>query len=293
MKIIQTATRYFPEKCGGIQIHLNEVSQYIKKEGVEIKIAAAQNKLREDFYSYEGIDVYRYPVFPHPKSEPNHGAEPHGGFEYFANWLKQQQADIYHQHQWTPQCGLPHLRLAKELGMATVVSVRLPEIFCQRKTSMFKDQQACDGKIDLTRCSYCCGVPESLGTKAVENLSKIPMPMSVKVEGLHRYLTTNIPSVSAVGKPLLSPLSIPTFVAARQMGLQEMAKYADTIVAMSQWVLDALLINGIPKEKLYLLKHGIPDTFPKPKISISTNSDSPLKIVFWDVGLYQKEFIFS
>lgn len=280
MKIIQTVTRYFPEKCGGIQIHLNEVLQQIKEEGINIKVAAAHNQPTEDFYSYDGIDIYRYPAFPAPKSEPNYGASPHSGFNYFAHWLKQQQADIYHQHQWTSQCGLPHLRCAKELGMKTVVSVRLPEIFCQRQTLMLAGKQACDGQIDLTRCSHCCGVQGSLSYEVLEKLSQIPMPVSVMIEGLRRRVSSHVPLGSSVGDTFLSPFSVPSFVAARQYGLGEMAKYADTIIAMSQWVLEALLINGIPKEKLYLLKHGISDSFPRTKVVSTPQHNRPLKVVF-------------
>lgn len=259
MKTIQAVARYFPESCGGIHIHLSEIIPVLQSMGVESKIAASQDEPKEDTYYYRGVEVYRYPVFPTAKSEPNHGPTPHGGFEHFARWLKQQKADVYHQHQWTPKCGLPHLRLAKELGMATAVSVRLPQPICQRQTLMFNGEQQCDGKIDVVRCSKCCGVLENLPASAIESLSHMPMSVSQAANGMMRRLSKG--RNEKIAGALLNPISIPAFVAARKEGLQEMAKYADRIVVMSQWVGEALVINGIPREKLFLLRHGIADSF--------------------------------
>jgi len=95
--------------------------------GVESKIAASQDSSQEDTHEHNGVEVYRYPVFPEPN--PNRIMD---NFPWrlwsFASW-QGEKADIYNQHQWTPKCGLPHLRLAKELNMATVVTVHLPYLF--------------------------------------------------------------------------------------------------------------------------------------------------------------------
>lgn len=260
MKTIQAVARYFPEPCGGIHIHLSEIIPILQAYGVESTVAASQDVAQEAFYDYRGAKVYRYPTFPTPKSEPNHGAVPHGGFDQFARWLKAQSAEIYHQHQWTPQCGLPHLRLAKELGMGTVVSVRLPQPICQRQTLMLNGKEACNGKIDTVRCSYCCGVSEQLPPEVIRTLSHMPMPASIIARGLLRRLDKTPAAMKQSGETILRPMAIPAFVAARRHGLMEMAKYADRIVAMSEWVYNALMINGIPQEKLFLLRHGISET---------------------------------
>lgn len=288
MKTIQAVARYFPESCGGIHIHLSEILPVLQAMGVESKVAASQDEPKEDFYTYKGVEVYRYPVSPTPKPEPNHGAYPHGGFEYFARWLKEQKADVYHQHQWTPKCGLPHLRLAKELGMATVVSVRLPQPICQRQTLMLNEEQACDGKIDPVRCGYCCGVSQNIPPSVIKRLSDLPVSVSQAAAGLMRRLDKAPVAIKETANAMLRPVSIPAFAAARFQGLQEMAKYADRIVVMSQWVGEALVINGIPREKLFLLRHGISESFAdayKQTVFQPKKPGEPLKVGFlgrWD-----------
>ncbi|HEY9301078.1 MAG TPA: glycosyltransferase, partial [Phormidium sp.] len=285
---IQAVARYFPESCGGIHIHLSEIIPVLAAMGVESKVAASQDKSTEDSYIYKGVEVYRYPVSPTPKPEPNHGAYPHGGFESFVRWLKEQKADVYHQHQWTPKCGLPHLRLAKELGMATAVSVRLPQPICQRQTLMLNGEQACDGKIDPVRCGYCCGVSKNIPPAIIQSLSKIPVPASQIAGGLTRRLSNFPAPISKTAEALLNPFSIPAYAAARLEGLQKMAKYADRIVVMSEWVGKALMVNGIPREKVFLLRHGISDSFAdvfKQRVFQSKQPGEPLRVGFlgrWD-----------
>ncbi|MBE9046996.1 glycosyltransferase [Pleurocapsales cyanobacterium LEGE 10410] len=281
MKTVQAVARYFPEKCGGIQIRLSELLPMLQDvHGIESKIAAAQDSPHENTYTYRGTEVYRYPVFPTPKAEPNHGEFPHGGFEQFAHWLKLQKADLYHQHQWTPKCGLSHLRLAKELGLATLVSIRVPQPICQRETLMFEGREACDGKIDKVRCSYCCGVSTSLPASAIESLSQTPIPASSVAQSLLRGLNKLPAPLGTTSGALLRPVSIPAFVAARQRSLLEMARLADRIVTLSELLGEMLVLNGVPREKLTICRTGISDSFPKGTTKSKKEKNDPLRVVF-------------
>lgn len=268
MKTVQAVARYFPDNCGGIQTHLSQFLPALQTFGVESKIAASQDKPKEDNYEYKGVEVYRYPAFPEPMPEPNHGPVPHAGFEQFASWLKQQKADLYNQHQWIAQCGSPHLRLAKELGMATVVTLCLPRPVCLRNTFMLHGKEACDGKIDQIRCSYCSGVPKVLPTVAIDALSRMPASTLGEVRGKLLYNVKNAPKpIQKTVNALTYYLSTPSYVAARKQGLLEMARFADRIILVSQWMYDALLLNGLPPEKLVLCRHGISDSWPQQKPS--------------------------
>lgn len=257
MKVIHTASRYFPQNCGGIQVHIADLATKMQQQGVQCQIAAAQSCPQEDTYFDRGIEVYRYPAYPSPPPEPNTGNVPHAGFQQFAHWLKQQKANVYHQHQWTPRCGLPHLRLAKELGMATIVTIHLPEPICQRGTMMQHGQQACDGRIDVVRCSQCCGVSPNLPPSMLKPLSQIPIPVSQTARKIWQRSQGFSKPIAAAADTLLHPLMQPRFVQSRFNSLIEMARYADRIITLCQWLYDALLINGLPPEKLALCRLGI------------------------------------
>lgn len=257
MKVIQALARYFPDKCGGIQVNLSELIPQLQYQDIEIKIAAAQVGVEvEKTYNLNGVEVYRYPVSPEPKPQPNHGQFPHQGFKHFAKWLSSQNADIYHQHHWEVTCGLPHLRLAKQLGMTTIVTVHYPIPICQRTTLMLNGQEACDGKIDIIRCSRCTdSLSKKLPNPILKNLSRLPMSV---ISSIPLPVSAYLPaSVNEAKGRFIRPLVVPAYVAARQYSLHEMIKYADHIVVVCDWLYKALLINGIPKEKLILCRCGI------------------------------------
>lgn len=262
MKSIQAVARYFPEKCGGIQTHLNEILPYLQAQGVESKIVAGHKQKTPSNYIHEGFEVYQYPVYPEPAPEPLYGSNFHGGFENFAQWLKLQKADIYHQHMWEPRCGLPHLKLAKELGYATVVSIRLPHPFCARNTLMYKGKEACSGKIDISQCSQCFDFPDSLPAQLFHTLKLIPQNNS-----------------KLFSNKYYKKLLIPARITNRQYGLQKLVEYSDRIVVMSEWVRQALLINGVPDQKVFLLKHGISKAFI-PDAKSPREPDGKFKIGF-------------
>lgn len=279
MKTIQAVADYFPDKnVGGIQIRLSELLPVLKSHGVESTIVAPHYETEPATYSFQETEVYRYPVLAPLRSEPTYGAVPHSGFDYFANWLKQQDADIYHQHQWNPTCGLPHLQFAKELGLKTIVSIRYPKPLCKRETLMFKDEEACDGKIDVVRCSQCCDpileklpsvTANALSQLSFNQLGRLPIPDNI-------YSSVYTKGVKA---SLLRPLTVPASIVARQEGLRGMVKFADRIVTLSQRLYEMLLLNGVPEEKLVICKTGVPDVFPQVKPSLK-QIPSPLEIVF-------------
>ncbi|WP_375512948.1 glycosyltransferase [uncultured Nostoc sp.] len=287
MKVIQALARYFPDKCGGIQVNLNDLLPKLRSSyEIDIQIAAAKNgSLHDETYKYNDVEVYRYPVFPVPKTQPNHGQFPHGKFEDFANWLSHQKADIYHQHHWEVSCGLPHLRFAKELGLSTVVTIHYPLPLCQRTTLMFNGQQACDGKIDVVRCSQCAdNLSRKLPAAMVKGFSYLPMPILSRV-GLP--VSAYLPATVAEGNlgQFVRPFVIPGYVTARKKSLLEMAKFADRIIAVCDWLYEALLINGIPEKKLELSRYGSLLATQEKSTQVKQQSGT-LKVVFlgrWDI----------
>ena len=256
MKIVHNFHRFFPEACGGIQIHLSELMPHLKLEGVFSKVAAAIEGQQAQAYAYHDVDVYRYPTFPEPPLEPNHGAFKHGRFHLFYEWLMQEKPDVYHQHQWTRRCGLEHLKIAKQLNIKTVVTLHLPEAICLRRTLMFEGKTACNGRITVSKCSKC-----------VDTYSqKLPNPMLSLLGQLPTSVINqlSLPDVSYLGHPVQSkkaaltrPLVMPSYVNERLRSLRQLSKFSDRIIVVCDWLKQALLVNGIPEQKIGLCKYGI------------------------------------
>jgi glycosyltransferase involved in cell wall biosynthesis len=251
MKVIHTLGWYFPESSGGTEVYVDGLVQELRSQGVQSIVAAAQNGMQEATYNYNGVEVYRYPVFPSVSTDQVRGYVPHGGFEDFARWLKDQKADLYHQHSWSLGCGIHHLRLAKQLGMPTVVTVHVPGNVCLRGTMLLNGQEVCDGRIERSRCSTCWGSSRGIPSWAGTLIAGMPKPL------------TKVAESSSLGSRLSTVLATPALVTTHQNRLLEMVTLADRVVAVCQWLYDALAINGVPKEKLVLCRQGVSNPNPR------------------------------
>src|SRR5262249_8324206 len=125
-------------------------------------------------YVYEGIKVFRYPVPERLSRDEIQGRKPLRQFDEFEGWLREQQADVYHQHSWTTGCGLWHLGAARRLGLKTVVTVHLPANICMRGTMLYEGRSACDGHIELERCASCWLQSKGLPAGTARRIAKLP-----------------------------------------------------------------------------------------------------------------------
>ncbi|MGB3190722.1 MAG: glycosyltransferase [Limnoraphis sp.] len=278
MKVVQTTSWYFPDSSGGVEVYLDGLVQGLTSRQIENIVAAPKIGDQPDHYQYNGIDVYRYPLIPSPSQAQQREQTPPVGFEDFSQWLKAQNADLYHQHSWRFGCGLHHLRSARQLGLPTVVTIHMPEVVCLRGTMILNGNSPCDGRIDPVRCGYCCGVPERIPALATSGLSRVPQALSLAAE------TQLLASKNVRMRQLGRTISIPAQVSAHAHKLQQMAQLGDRIVVVCQWLYDALRLNGVPEDKIVLSRHGVSDSrLPQHR---QRQPHEPLKIGF--LGRWQE-----
>lgn len=278
MKIIHILSWYLPHSSGGTEVYVDGLVQGLRSQGIESLVAASINGKQEQSYQHNGVEVYRYPVFPNPTPAKLDELEEHGGFEYFFSWLKTHKSEIYHQHSWRFGCGLLHLALAKKLGMKTVVTAHMPEPLCLRGTMMLHGQQPCDGRIQENRCSQCLGTTSKVPAWATQIFSRVPLSVATAAQ------TKLKASKNVRLRQLGRVIGMAPQVTHHRRKLQEMAQLADIIIAPCQWIYDALLVNGLPKEKIILCRQGV-SSFDIP-VKEQPQLDKPLKIGF--LGRWQE-----
>lgn len=281
MKVAHHALRYLPETVDGIVIFVKSLIEKLDNFGIENSVIAPIYGIEEKRYSQNNTEIYRYPYISAWQNKQNKIArlagkttnygdipsneglrawiEPHWGIEQFASWLKQQQFDIYHLHNWKPSCGLSHLRIAKKLGLKSVVTLHSPAPVCFRVTMMLNGKEPCDGQIEVKRCRNCCN--SSFPNWIDRAWSNIPETWSVKLPDFR----------------LTKALNNATLVDYRRKALVEMATLADRITVPCQWLYDALLLNGLPEKKIILCRHGVADSNLNVKSRL-TDTNKSLKI---------------
>jgi glycosyltransferase involved in cell wall biosynthesis len=243
MRVVESVGFYFPESVGGSEVYVSSLANKLQASNIECVVAAPHRSSEASRYVYEGIEVFRYPFPVRSRRNETQGRVPPRHFAAFETWLREQRADVYHQHSWTTGCGLWHLEAAKKLGLKTVVTMHVPANICMRGTMLFEGRAACNGEIVPERCASCWLQSKGLSRTAARSLAALP-------EGLGPLL--RIPRLG----PALAARALAT---KRQRNLQDMFAAADRVVAVCGWIRDALLANGASSRKIVLNRQGVDD----------------------------------
>jgi glycosyltransferase involved in cell wall biosynthesis len=241
MRIVQSTGFYYPDSRGGTEVYVSSLAKQLESENIECVVAVPSPSGEAFQYLHDGIKVFRYPVPQRWLRREIQSVVPLRQLEIFENWLRQQCAEVYHQHSWTTACGPWHLAAAKRLGVKTIVTIHVPGNICMRGTMLYEGRAACDGQIVAERCASCWLQSKGLATGLARSLAKLP-------EQLH----------SLARLPRFGPvLAAHALAAHHSKQLREMATVADRIVAVCSWLYEALLANGVPSGKLVLNRQGV------------------------------------
>jgi glycosyltransferase involved in cell wall biosynthesis len=120
----------------------------------------------------------------------------------------------------------------------------------------------CDGYIEAGRCGACWAHTRGAVRPVAELLSRIPLNKPLKRGGR-----------------IATALSARGLATEKRRDFAEMVANADRIVAVCQWLYDALLLNGVSQEKLVLSRQGLADGFTFP-CRRESRPDGPLRLLY-------------
>src|SRR4051812_22593082 len=86
MRVVESAGFYFPDSVGGTEVYVNALAQQLKTSGVDCRIAAPREADTPSGYTYEGIEVFRYPFPEHPVRSETQGRVPPRHIDVFKSW---------------------------------------------------------------------------------------------------------------------------------------------------------------------------------------------------------------
>lgn len=259
MTVIQASAWFPPDSFGGVEVYLDGLVQDLRALGLNSKVVTARSRSQPAIERYNETEVYRYP-----------------DFKAFQTWLSENQSEIYHQHTLRTGCGISHLRYAKQLGMKTIVTIHMPDVSCLRGTMMQGGNSACDGKIDMARCSACLGVSKRVPAWTSQALSYLPS--SIARQACDRLRQSSEVRFRQLG----TTISTPAQVRAQRQQFDQMVKLSDRIVVVCQWLYDAFVLNGVPESQLVLSRHGV----SAGTVSQASSVSKPIRIGF--LGRWQE-----
>lgn len=259
MNVIQASAWFPPDSFGGVEVYLDGLVEDLRAIDLNCKVVAARNQSQPTVEQYNSTEVFRYP-----------------NLETFRACLREHQSDIYHQHTLRSSCGLPHLQSAKQLGMKTIVTVHMPDLSCLRGTMMQGGNSACDGKIEIDRCSACLGVSKRVPNSVMTALSYLPNSIVHRIRDRLRH------SSDVRLRQLGTTIATPSQIRQHQRQFDQLVELSNRIVVVCQWLYDAFVLNGVPESQLVLSRHGVA-SLAKP---IQKSANSPIRIGF--LGRWQE-----
>jgi glycosyltransferase involved in cell wall biosynthesis len=141
------------------------------------------------------------------------------------------------------------MEVAKRMHLPVIFTYHTPMMTCGQSGMLYQGKRACLGRVNYKRCLICA-----------QTKYNIPLPIA--------WIWANLPRgiASALGKTIVGSglrsrfatwLQLPWLTRARMDKWELGFKMIDRFVAVCQWVLELLLINNVPKEKITLCRQGI------------------------------------
>lgn len=228
---------FLPESIGGTEVYVASLVAAMERRGVDGAVAVFRAGGSSRRYRHQRVEVREIAVSGHDSRGLGES------IAAFREWVK--DFDLYHQHAWTSACNAIPLRAAREAGCATVFTAHVPDVHCLSGT-MIRDAEApCDGRIDKNACARCWaihrGLPSWLAGVAAS-------PVAARTGEL---------AGAALPRRAVTALSAREFVAGKQRQLAELALVADEVVAVCEWLRDALAANGLPIDRLRVVRQGL------------------------------------
>ncbi len=249
MKIVHALGWYFPDSLGGSEVYVAGLCRRLMAAGHHVLVAAPLAGLEApSSYVHDGVAVFRYPVPVHPTRDECQSLVPARGAEHFHEWLERQRPDVVHFHTFSTGLGLPEIDVAKGTGARLVATSHLAGLgyVCQRGTLMRWGTRPCDAVCGVWKCAACelqhRGLPR-LGARAVAAAAWPLGKTSRWVPG-------------SVG----SALGMPDVIRRNQYLQTTILAALDCFVLLNRGALDAVAVNGAPRDKLVVNYMGVSHT---------------------------------
>ena len=263
--MLQASAWYGPHHVGGTEVYVESLVEALALIGIGGTVLTPRVPDGPDRYRHGGHDVETYPVTSARPGEMRTGAR-HGGFETFQRLLAAHPGAIYHQHSWTRGCGLAHLQAARALGLRTVLTIHVPAVTCLRGAMLRFGTEPCSGEVMAGVCGACWAHGKGLPRKIAAPVANLPLAVARGARRLPSQLAT--------------ALAARAIAAERAEQLRAMIAAADRIVAVCRWLADALLLNGVPADRLIINRQGLRHDFAIATAAPTTRTARPLALLY-------------
>jgi glycosyltransferase involved in cell wall biosynthesis len=235
VKLLHVPFTWYPAACGGTEVYVRALMRELAEMGWENEIAAPGEMDASEIV--DGVPVHRVSMDSEMTQEMLYGAGEPASAVAFSKVLDVTTPDAVHFHAYSPAVSVRWLEAVRARGIPCVYTYHTPTLACGRGTLMRWGSVPCDGVMTPLRCAAC--TLHGLG---------VSKPMSW-------VLAVASPAAQALSARV--PFRIWPLMQRRTSAVHQWLGGMTRVVALCQWGREVMLRNGVPVERLNVVRHGL------------------------------------
>jgi glycosyltransferase involved in cell wall biosynthesis len=271
LKVLQVLNHFLPRQVAGTEVYTWALSRHLQQKGIDVEVVIPHyGQHISDSYEYNGLKVFQYAEPSIVNRSLIMGFREPDGLAVFNKYLDEQKPDIVHFHEVAGSNGitLRHIISAKNKGAKVLMTFHLAGYSCKTGTLIYKEQEFCDGAIDIQKCSTCY-----LQSKGVNPVNSLLRPISL----LFYKLGINTTSWNnKLGTALATSFVIENL----QNNFNILVNQCDQIVVLTEWYKKILILNGVSEQIISHVSQGLPFSPIRKSIIDNGSSMNRLRLMF-------------
>ena len=246
MKVLHIPYTYHPDPVGGTEVYVADLTAELLRFGIESIVAAPSAAGGGREYVHDGVRVSRLPVTRDAAGlRYVYGAGDPIARAAVLELVRRHAVDVVHFHSYTPAINGIVARAVRDAGAGVVVTYHTPTVTCQRGNLLLFGGGPCDGTMLVRRCSACVLQQFGVPRPAAHALARVPPRAGRALQAM------------GMGGGVWSALQTPELMRLRHEDTREFLGAAHAVVAVTDWVRDVLLRNGVDPAKISFSRQGI------------------------------------
>jgi len=261
MKIALLVQTYLPDRMGGTETYVHQLAEGLAKRGHEVAVVyhgRPKGKLGPQVYGVVTLDPFTVPKRVHGFRR-GRDVDPPGFEKFLLDW----KPDLAHFHSFNVEAGMDHVRVLRRHGIRYFLTYHLPAMSCLRGTLLRFGSEVCDGKIELGRCGACKLEADYFPRPLAEVVAKVSVPWWTLPEG-----------------PWQTRLAMPSLAGELAKSFREFLAGAAHVVACAEWTTELLRLNGLPHDKLTVIRQALPGKDRDRKLTLPPK-EKPIRLGYF------------
>lgn len=232
MKILQIASGDFFSTYGGGQVYVKNIVDEMIRQQYSVQVVSFVNReCTIEKKVYKTIDLYEVG---------------NRGLNELQALIERIQPDIIHAHSHKAQI----VAIGRALGIPVIVTAHHGGIVCPAGALLDCNDRICDTTVSYSHCLACCLRNIRSGKYWYPFMRLLPQQVYKRL-GITLEKLPFIPFITPIGQTALS-------IERKQKEWKTIIEGCSRMIAPCDAIAEAMLRNGLDREKVTILPHGIP-----------------------------------